>query len=317
MLKPLQIGPYSLSSIETCSFALDGGAMFGVVPKTLWEKTNPADEANRIDMRARALLIQKPASGSEAAKNILVDCGMGHKWADKFRSIYKVDFSQWTLEQSLKEKGLKADDITEVILTHLHFDHAGGMTTLENPSDLKSKLLPTFPNARVFVQKANWDLGWNPNEKDRASYLKENYSIYQDEASLKRKLELLETRSTEPTGKMAFSSPSTHEDVIYPGISVEVSHGHTPGMQLVRIHDGKTSLIYCADLIPTSSHVKIPFIMAYDCYPIFILQEKKRLLNRAVDENTYLFYEHCPKMNASRVKRTDKGDFEIGESLSF
>src|ERR1035441_2073066 len=161
----MQIGPYKLSPIETGRFALDGGAMFGVVPKNLWSRTNPADEQNRIDMALRVLLIQ--GSGM----NILVDTGMGDKYDDKTKSIYKLDHSKFTLLQSLAEHGLKVSDITHIIQTHLHFDHCGGMITrTEN-----GELVPTFPNAKVFVQKDNLAWARNPTEKDRASYLKDDW----------------------------------------------------------------------------------------------------------------------------------------------
>lgn len=314
----IQIGPYTIQSIETGSFALDGGAMFGVVPKTLWEKTNPADDKNRIDMRARALLIQKsPDSSNPEALNILVDCGMGEKWNAKFKEIYKVDHLQWSLDRSLKAKGLCPEDITDVIATHLHFDHVGGLTYLEDPNNPDSELLPSFPNARLWVQKRNWDLAWSPNEKDRASYLTENYSIYKNSKDLSKKLQLIQTPSVDPTGESAYSDPKSEETEIYPGIKVRVSHGHTPGMQLVKVSDSNQSLLYCADLIPTSSHVRIPFIMAYDCYPIFILKEKKQVLRKAVEENTILFYEHCPHHIATRIVQTPKGDFTIGESVEL
>lgn len=317
----LQIGPYTIDSIETGSFALDGGAMFGVVPKTLWAKTNPADDQNRIEMRARAMLIRRKADAQGPARNILVDCGMGHKWATKFAEIYKVDFTRWNLDQELKAHGLTREDITDYIATHLHFDHAGGLTYRENPVDPKSELRPTFPNATVYVQRRNWELAWNPTEKDRASYLKENFEIYSDSARIGRKLVLLDTPSTDPSGVTRHGSPDSKEEEILPGIKVEVSNGHTLGMQIVRVawdspnNAPPKSIIYCADLIPTQTHVRVPFIMGYDNYPMFILMEKKKLLHRAVDEGSYLFYEHCPHTIASQVKRTEKGDFEATKHL--
>ncbi|MBN20666.1 MAG: MBL fold metallo-hydrolase [Bdellovibrionaceae bacterium] len=306
----LKIGKYTIRTLETGSFALDGGAMFGIVPKPLWEKTNPADEKNRIDMRLRCLLIQKEADSDGPAENLLIDCGMGTKWADKHYQMYKIDYSKWSLRSELKKLGLIAEDITGVIATHLHFDHVGGLTYRENPTHPNSDLLPTFPNARLYIQQRNWELAHSPSEKDRASYLSENFHLYSDNSLCGRKTELLHTFSTDPSGKTAFNRPNSKEDTLFPGISVEVSHGHTLGMQIVRISDGTTSLVYGADLIPTATHVRIPFIMAYDCFPMFILEEKKKLLNRIVDEQSYLFFEHCPRTDACKVKRTDKGDFE-------
>src|SRR5579872_6548046 len=159
------IGPYTLTPIETGRFALDGGAMFGVVPKNLWSRTNPADDQNRIDMALRALLIQ--GNGM----NILVDAGMGDKYDEKTRSIYKLDHSNWTLIASLAEQRLQPSDITHVIQTHLHFDHCGGLVTKSEGDEF----VPTFPNAKVFVQKGNLKWAQNPTEKDRASYLKQDW----------------------------------------------------------------------------------------------------------------------------------------------
>jgi glyoxylase-like metal-dependent hydrolase (beta-lactamase superfamily II) len=231
----LKIGPYRISAIETGSFGLDGGAMFGIVPKPIWEKTNPADEANRIDMRLRAMLIQKDADASGPAQAILVDCGIGFKWAQKYADIYKIDHTVWALDAELRKKGLGLDNITDVILTHLHFDHAGGLTRHARMGDPKSEIVPTFPNARVYLQRRNWDLAWHPTEKDRASYLTENYSPYADGAQSARFLNLLDTRAVDPSGTMIFTGPLSQEEEVLPGISVEVSNGHTLGMQLVRV----------------------------------------------------------------------------------
>lgn len=308
----LSIGPYSLTSIETGTFALDGGAMFGVVPKTLWNKLQPADEENRILLHARALLIQKKADDKTPAQTILVDVGMGEKWEPRFRDMYKVSNDRWTLEKSLLVRSLRPEDITDVILTHLHFDHAGGMTKKEG-----AEIAPTFPNARVYLQKRNWQLAWKPNEKDRASYLQENFLPYEKDSFFKNRLELLETKAVDPTGKDSYTEPEFTEEEILPGISVIVSHGHTLGMQLVRVADGKKSITYCADLIPTSSHVRVPYIMSYDCYPIFLLAEKKKLLARVQAEGGFLFYEHCPLMPASKVALDAKGNFIDGEPVQL
>ena len=293
----LNLGPYTLHSIETGTFALDGGAMFGIVPKTLWEKEIPADSHNRIPMHARALLIQGPGM------RMLVDCGMGAKWSEKHREIYQIDQAEDNLVASLARHGLSTQDITHLVFTHLHFDHAGGATQ----RSLDGSLLPVFPNARMYLQKRNWDLAWKPNEKDRASYLRENFSIFQDEPALKHNLELLTT-------------PTDGEDTLAPGITVEVSDGHTLGMQMVRIADPQqpsNNIVYCADLIPTSSHVRTAYIMGYDCYPVRILEEKKRVLERAADEGSMLFYEHCPNKTASRVTRTQKGDFASTQGVAL
>ncbi len=313
----LKIGPYTITSIETCSFGLDGGAMFGVVPKALWARSNPPDGENRIEMRARAMLIRAPKSSAGPARNILVDSGMGEKWKQKHVDMYAIDHSVFSMDRSLAAQGLKREDITDVIQTHLHFDHAGGLTRFEKTGDPTSAIIPSFPNAKVFVQKRNWDLAWHPSEKDRASYLTENYAPYKDAATFGRKLEIVDSSGPDPDGSKSFSDPVPGETEIYPGISVWVSHGHTLGMQLVRVSDGKTSITYCADLIPTATHVRVPFIMAYDNYPMFILKEKKLLLDRVVQEKGFLFYEHCPKMPASAVDVDEKGQFKAGASIDL
>ena len=293
---PQGIGRYEIHTIEAGKFALDGGAMFGIVPKTIWDKTNPGDELNRIDMRLRCLLlIERDEKTKKILRSILIDNGIGTKWTEKLMSIYKIDHTHWFLEQELAKKGLKPDDITDVIGTHLHFDHMGGTTTRTS----KGELVPTFPNARVWLQDQNWDLAYHPNEKDRASYLKENYDVYQGSS----KLQLLQTEY----GK---------REEIMPGIFVRISNGHTKGMQLVEVADDKNSLIYCADAIPTATHVKTAYIMGYDCFPLTMIQEKKLFLPEAVDRNMILYFEHCPRAEAASIFHDGK-DFAIKQVFRF
>jgi glyoxylase-like metal-dependent hydrolase (beta-lactamase superfamily II) len=316
----INIGSYKVSSLETGQFALDGGAMFGVVPKTLWQKTNPADDANRIPMNMRSLLIQKPKDAEGPARNMIVDCGIGYKWTKKMEGIFKIDHSQFSVDRGLKEHDLTPDAITDVIQTHLHFDHAGGLTKyLEgaSPGDKNAEVEPVFQNATVWVEKRNWDLAWSPTEKDRASYLQENYSPYKNDPAFSRKLNILETAPIQTKQSLIKSGRGTESTEIAPGISVEVSDGHTIGMMMVKIADSKISILYGADLIPMSSHIRIPYIMAYDCHPMLILEEKKSVLNRMVDENGLLFFEHCPFVEGCSVKRTERGDFEMGEAFKL
>lgn len=265
----LQIGPYKLSAIETGEFALDGGAMFGVVPKPLWETKINVDSKNRIDMRLRALLIQ--GNG----KNILVDTGMGNKWDQKMNDIYRADSSRFSLERSLSEKGLKTGDITDVILTHLHFDHAGGATRLEN-----GKMVPAFPNAAYYVQKRHFEWALKPTERDRGSFRRDDFIPLEEHGVLKK-----------------LESPNK----LFPGISFYLSFGHTEAQQHVVISDHKTTLFYCADLMPTSLHVSLPWIMAYDLRPLETLKEKKEILKEASEKNWVLFFEHCPLLAAAFV----------------
>jgi glyoxylase-like metal-dependent hydrolase (beta-lactamase superfamily II) len=289
----LSIGPYQVHAAPTGLFALDGGAMFGTVPKVLWEKSNPADDKNRIAMEARALLLTSPG------RNILVDVGIGGDFIEKygeklgkiFAEIYAVDASGITLESSLAQQGLTRDDITDVILTHLHFDHAGGATTFRD-----GRLQPTFPKARYYVQRRNLETAQQPNLRERASYYAPNFEP------------LIEA------GVLTLLDGDTDE--ILPGISVRVSNGHTQGQQMVRIHDDKTNLVYCADVIPTSSHVRLAWVMGYDLDPLTLIEEKRQVLSPSADENWILFFEHDPYADAGRVER-NQNDFRLKERLRF
>lgn len=271
----MQIGSYEVSAIETGEFALDGGAMFGVVPKTLWGKRIRVDEKNRIDMRLRCLLLQG------AGKNILIDDGMGTKWDEKMSEIYRLDYSRFTIKKSLAEHGLTPDKITDVILTHLHFDHAGGSTTVAN-----GKLIPTFPKATYYVQKENLEWAKNPKLKDRASYIKEDW---------------------EPLLKEGVLKIIDGEKEILPGIQMKLFYGHTQGIQLPLISDGKTKLFFCGDVIPTSVHLGVPWVMAYDNFPLTTIEEKKKILEQAAKEKWILVFEHCPLVAASFIEKTEKG----------
>jgi glyoxylase-like metal-dependent hydrolase (beta-lactamase superfamily II) len=295
---PSKIGPYELHTIETGRFALDGGAMFGIVPKTIWDKTNPSDELNRIDMRLRCLLlIERNATGG-FKRVILVDNGIGTKWADKFLQIYKIDHSQWTLDRELARHGVKLEDVTDLVASHLHFDHMGGATRRVTHGTT-TELIPTFPNARVWVQEQNWKLAYHPNEKDRASYLKENYDVYQGSS----KLNLI-------------STPENGREQILPNIFVRVSNGHTPGLQMIEVADEKSALIYCADAVPTATHVKVPFVMGYDCFPLTMIEEKKKLLREAEERGMMLFFEHCPRAEAATVAHDGK-DYAVKQAYRF
>ena len=281
----MQIGPYTLSPIETGRFALDGGAMFGVVPKNLWSRTNAPDDQNRITMALRALLIQ------DGEKNILVDTGMGEKYDEKTRSIYKLDNSEFTLLDSLKAKGLAPEDITHVIQTHLHFDHCGGLVS----QSAEGTLAPTFPNAKVFVQKENLKWAQNPTEKDRASYLKQDWDAIIAEGMLEQ-----------------LDGPGE----VFPGIELMIFNGHTRAQQLVRVHGGDQNVFFCADLMPTKAHISFPFIMGYDNFPLTTLQEKKELIPRMYEEKWLLFFEHDPESALTRIDSTPKG-FKAGEAVAF
>ncbi len=271
----MKIGNYDLYSIETSRFALDGGAMFGIVPKTLWEKKISPDEKNRIPMCTRSLfLVSKD-------KRILIDTGNGDKWDDKNRSIYKIDTNSVNIQNALNHLGYTPEDITDIINTHLHFDHCGGNTRFDN----SDKIVPAFPNATYWIQKTNWELATHPTEKDRASYLANNWEVLME------------------NGMIEFVDGPGE---ILPGITVITSNGHTTGQQHPIISDGITTIFYCGDIIPTSAHIPVPWVMGYDIFPVTTMEEKKKLLPRMVDENWILFFEHDVDCEAVILGRDGK-----------
>lgn len=280
----MKIGNYELTSIDTGRFWLDGGAMFGVVPWVFWSKTNPPDERQRIQLAARCLLIRGEG------RTILIDNGNGNKWSDKIKDIYHLDNSQYSLEQSLVKAGVVPADVTDVILTHLHFDHAGGSTGIIN-----GVLEATFPNAIHYVQKAHWEQSRNPTDRDRASFMKDDYMLLYERGMLK----FVEG-----------------EQEILPGISVLVCNGHTTAQQLPLISDGKSTLLFLCDLVPTASHIPFPYIMGYDLRPLVTLEEKKRILPQAEKEGWLLFFEHDPETVGVTLRKTEKG-FAIKEKFVF
>jgi glyoxylase-like metal-dependent hydrolase (beta-lactamase superfamily II) len=300
--KELTVGPYRIRPIATTLFGLDGGAMFGTVPKVLWEKSNPADSRNRIAMQARALLLDGGTDGKNSQR-ILIDCGIGgdfiakygEKLGSKFADMYAVmegAQGENALESALASVGLKTSDISHVFLTHLHFDHCGGATKARD-----GKIVPTFENAQYFVQKSNYETALEPNLREKASYFAANFVPLKDAGVL-----------TLLNGDVA--------DVL-PGISVHVNNGHTTGQQVVKISDAnKQTVLYCADLIPTSSHVRLPWIMGYDLDPLLIMKEKKELLIRAAREGWHLFFEHDPYMDAAVIEES-KGDFLVKERIAL
>lgn len=257
----MQLGSFALSIVSDGTFWLDGGAMFGVVPKVLWNRLNPADEMNRIKLGLNCLFVQTPE------KKMLVDTGVGAKLKERFKDMYRVERDHGLVE-SLATIGVKPEDIDFVINTHLHFDHCGGNTTKKNGT-----YIPTFPNARYVIQEKEWAAAMNPNERTMASYIRENFA---------------------PLQKAAQLMLVTGEHTVVGGVNVIPTPGHTQGHQSVLIEsDGKKAL-YCGDLIPTASHVRLPYIMGYDLYPLDILQTKKKILEQAVNEHWLLIFEHDP-----------------------
>lgn len=287
----IKIGPYEVCPIPTGIFGLDGGAMFGTVPKILWEKSNPPDEKNRIQMEARALLLKSPGC------NILIDTGnggdfvakYGEKLGPKFSDMYNIDAHGPSLMKSLAAHGLKPEDVQHVILTHFHFDHAGGATTEKD-----HKLVPTFPKATYWAQKKNLETAQHPNLRERASYFESNFKPLQDAGVLK----LLDG----------------NQENILPGISVLTSNGHTLAQQMVKISDEKQTLLYCGDVVPTSSHVRIPWLMGYDLHPLTLMEEKQKILGEAADHSWYLFFEHDPYCDSAQIERNGH-DFAVKKRL--
>jgi len=279
----MKIGKYQLYILNSGFFALDGGAMFGIIPKPFWEKTNPSDASNRIKLATRNLLLVN------GKRKILIDTGMGEKWDEKTIFIYDIRQDNFTIKSELKKLNLTETDITDVILTHLHFDHTGGSTKYEN-----DKLVPTFPNAKYYVQKKNYDWAVNPSIRDSGSYLKENFS---------------------PLSRWGILEFVEGESFFDDEIQFLLMNGHTFSQQLVKISDSSNTFLFCCDLIPTTSHVPLPYVMGYDLQPLVTVEEKKKILNRAVEENWKLIFEHDPVTAFGTVMKTEKG-FKINEKYA-
>ncbi|HCY74799.1 MAG TPA: MBL fold metallo-hydrolase [Ignavibacteriales bacterium] len=270
----MQVGKYKLITILSGYISLDGGAMFGIIPKPLWEKTNPPDEQNRVRLSTRNLLL------ISENKKILIDTGMGNKWDEKSKKIYNIN-ANFSLETALEQKGIKPDQITDVLLTHLHFDHTGGSTNPEN-----GKFIPAFPNAKYHVQKKNFEWAMNPSERDKGSYIKENFEPLYTE------------------GVLNFIDGETNFDE---NISFKIINGHTFAQQMILISDSICNVLYCCDLMPFVSQIRIPYIMGYDLQPLVTVQEKKKYLELAADQNWFLYFGHDPDFALATVKHSEKG----------
>ena len=271
----------NLYPINSGNFKLDGGAMFGVVPKTLWQKTNPADANNMIDLTARCLLIE------DDNRLVLIDTGMGNKQSSKFFGYYYL-WGNDTLEKSLKQVGFHPNDITDVFMTHLHFDHCGG--SVQWNAD-KTGYEPAFKNAHFWSNKDHWAWATNPNKREKASFLKENILPMEESGQLKF--------TSMPKGGALINSEL--------GFDVFFADGHTDKQMIPMIkYKGKT-ICFMADLLPTVGHLPLPFVMGYDTRPLLTLDEKEIFLNRAADNNYFLFLEHDAHNEIITVQRTEKG----------
>jgi glyoxylase-like metal-dependent hydrolase (beta-lactamase superfamily II) len=265
----MQLGDFELHSLCDGHFRLDGGAMFGVVPKPLWERRAPADEKNRIALSMRPLLVRTPS------RRVLIDAGCGDKMSAKEAAIYGFDRTRH-LDHSLAEVGLTAADIDVVIASHLHFDHAGGFTAV-----VDGAVRPRFPNARYLIRRAEYDDATHPHERNRASYFFENY------------VPLVEA------GVVDFIDA---DGEVLPGISVQRTGGHTMHHQVIRIESGGRTAVFAADLMPTAAHVDEPWIMGYDLYPMDTLAFKRTFVREAIDGEYVIFFEHDPAMPAGIIR---------------
>jgi glyoxylase-like metal-dependent hydrolase (beta-lactamase superfamily II) len=273
-----------LYSIETELFKLDGGAMFGVVPKSIWSKLNPPDENNLCTWAMRCLLIE------DGDSLILIDNGIGNKQSEKFFSHYYLHGNN-TLEKSLAANGFSKDDITDVILTHLHFDHCGGSVNREG-----EKLIPAFKNATYWSNQEHWSWAIYPNEREKASFLKENILPVKESGQLKF-ITTVNTEAEEPLGTNSFSE----------NIAIRFVSGHTEKMMLPQIRYKDNTIVFMADLLPSIHHIPMPYIMAYDMFPLTTLQEKKSFLTEALNNNYILFFEHDAKHECCTLQQTEKG----------
>jgi glyoxylase-like metal-dependent hydrolase (beta-lactamase superfamily II) len=264
-----------LIKIETGNLKLDGGAMFGVVPKVIWQKIYPADENNLSNWAMRCLLFDN------GVHKVLIDTGMGKKQSDKFFSHYFPNGDE-TIESSLKAAGYSFDDITDVIITHLHFDHCGGAVQLTEDE----RLVPTFPKAVYHVSREQWNLATNPNRREKASYLTENFL---------------------PLAEYGVLNLIESEGELIPGVEILLFHGHTVGQVIPVISSEGKKIAYCGDLFPSTAHIPMPYIMGYDTQPLITLKDKERFFDKAISENIILFFEHDIYNECCSLVKTEKG----------
>lgn len=270
----MQFGDYRVEVVPGGEFRLDGGAMFGVVPRALWQRVAPPDEENRVTLNANCLFVEA------AGERILVETGMGDKWTERQRTMYGVSDGP-TLRETLYERtGCRPEDVSVVVNTHLHFDHAGGNTTL----DPDGRAVPTFPNARYFVSRAEFEHAESPHERDRASYLPENWLPLAESGQLELKEEKYE---------------------VVPGLSLETVTGHSRTMQCVRLERGGGTLYGFADLVPTRAHVPLAWVMGYDLYPVETVEAKRRLLPQAAREGWLCLFYHDPAAPLAHLVEED------------
>lgn len=276
--------------IESGNFKLDGGAMFGVVPKTIWNKTNPADSNNLIELAARCMLIE------DGNKLILIDTGMGDKQSDKFFGYYSL-WGPHSLEKSLSDAGFSTDDITDVFMTHLHFDHCGGSVKWNKD---RTGYEPTFKNAKFWSNENHWEWAVKPNPREKASFLTENILPMQESGQLN----FIERSQTDEVGKSEL------------GFGIFFADGHTEKMMIPKITYQDKTLCFMADLLPTAGHLPLPYVMGYDTRPLLTLPEKEKFLAEAAQNNYYLFLEHDAHNEIITVEMTERG-VRLKERFAF
>jgi len=270
-----------LYPIESGNFKLDGGAMFGVVPKTIWNKTNPADANNLIDIAARCLLIE------DGNQLILIDTGMGDKQSEKFFGYYSL-WGSHSIDKSLAKYGFHRDDITDVFMTHLHFDHCGG--SVQWNSD-KTGYEPAFKNAKYWSNENHWEWATIPNAREKASFLSENILPMQESGQL--------NFIKRPESDFGFSNELN--------FGIYYVDGHTEKQMIPHIQYNDKTIVFCADLLATAGHIPLPYVMGYDTRPLLTMPEKSKFLNAAADNNYYLFLEHDAHNQIITVEHTEKG----------
>lgn len=270
-----------LYSIPTGNLKLDGGAMFGVVPKVLWSKKYPADENNLINLSMRCLLV------IDGDRKILIDNGIGDKQDEKFLKHYYLNGDD-SMEKSLAKYGLTKDDITDMVLTHLHFDHTGG--SIERDGD---KLIPAFKNATYWVSMAQWEWATRPNKREKASFLGENILPMEESGQLK----IVEK-----------------EGELFPGFHIKFFNGHTDGQMIPHINYKGRTVVFMGDLLPTTAHIPIPWVMAYDTRPLLTLKEKEEFYKDALEKDYVLFFEHDVFNECCTLQSTDRGP-KVGETF--
>lgn len=283
----IQFSHFTLQSIETGRFLLDGGAMFGVVPKTLWSRYISPDEQNRIPMAMRSLLIKSSASN----RIYLVDTGSGDKFNDKMQSILGLDYNHSNLSDSLNEANVTPDKITDIIFTHLHFDHSGGITSYNE----QNELIENFPNAIYHVHKKHWETALQPNSREKASFYEEN-------------IEPIRT-----SGRLNLTDDQFQFEE---NLTTIVANGHTEGQQLPVITSENDTLVFIADLIPTHAHVPLPWIMGYDMQPLITLKEKEKFLSDAAEKQYYIFMQHDADHEMITVRK-ENGKYKADQLLTL